>query len=102
VAEDLGYEAGDIKIVAFDFEPDTLDYMEKGYIQATHVQRQYYMGYLVPYAIYSIRVLGMKATRDALGDRMIDSSRFDTGVDVIQADQVDAYGDFLDSLGIGG
>ncbi len=102
IVEDLGYEPGEIKIAAFDFEPDTLSYMESGYIQATHVQRQYYMGYLVPYAIYSIRVLGLDATIDALADQMIDMERFDTGVDVVKADQVDDYNDFLDTLGIGG
>lgn len=102
VVEGLGYEAGDIKIAAFDFEPDTLTYMESGYIQATHVQRQYYMGYLVPYAIYSIRALGVEQTVEILGDGMIDSERFDTGVDVIEADQISEYDDFLGSLGISG
>ncbi len=102
IVEDLGYEPGEIKIAAFDFEPDTLRYMESGYIQATHVQRQYYMGYLVPYAIYSIRVLGLDATVDLLADQMLDDERLDTGVDVVEADQVDEYNGFLDTLGIGG
>jgi ribose transport system substrate-binding protein len=101
-AEAAGYEPGDLSIVAFDFEPDTLSYMDDGYIQATHAQRQYYMGYLVPYAIYSIRVLGLDATLDILADQMIDSERLDTGIDVIEADQIDDYNDFLDSLGISG
>lgn len=102
IAELVGFEPGEVQIVAFDFEPDTLAYMEQGYIQATHVQRQYYMGYLVPYAIYAIRVLGFEQTTRALKGHMIDDSRFDTGVDVIGADQIDAYGEFLDSLGVGG
>ncbi len=102
VVESLGIDPGEIKIVAFDFEPDTLSYMNKGYIQATHAQRQYYMGYLVPYALYSIRVLGLDKTTDILGDHMIDAHRFDTGVDVVAAEQVDDYNDFLDSLGVGG
>jgi len=102
IVEGLGYEPGEVKIAAFDFEPDTLSYMESGYIQATTVRRQYYMGYLVPYAIYSIRVLGLDATVDLLQDQMIDDERLDTGVDVVEADQVDEYNDFLDTLGIGG
>lgn len=102
IAESLDYEPGDVKIVAFDFEPETIAYMDKGYIQATHVQRQYYMGYLVPYALYSIRVLGLDETIGLLADQMIDDERFDTGVDIIKADQVDDYNEFLDSLGIGG
>ncbi|MBN2196139.1 MAG: substrate-binding domain-containing protein [Polyangiaceae bacterium] len=102
VASGLGMEPGDIKIAAFDFEPDTLDYMESGYIQATHVQRQYYMGYIVPYAIYSIRVLGFDATIDLLEDQMVADDAFDTGLDVIGSNQVEEYNDFLDLLGIGG
>jgi ribose transport system substrate-binding protein len=39
----------DVKIAAFDFEALTLEYMQSGKIQATHAQRQYYMGYLAPY-----------------------------------------------------
>jgi ribose transport system substrate-binding protein len=102
IAENMKYDPGEIKIVAFDFEPDTLAYMDKGYIQATHAQRQYYMGYMVPYTLYSINVLGLEKTIDLLADQMIDDERFDTGVDVVKADQVDGYNDFLDSLGIGG
>lgn len=102
VAEQFGLEPGDIKIVAFDFEPDTLKYMEDGYIQATHAQRQYYMGYLLPYTMYSIKVLGFEMTTDILKDQMVGANRFDTGIDVVMADQVDEFGDFLDSLGIGG
>ncbi|MBN1609584.1 MAG: substrate-binding domain-containing protein [Polyangiaceae bacterium] len=102
VAENMKYDPGEIKIVAFDFEPDTLSYMDKGYIQATHAQRQYYMGYMVPYTLYSINVLGLDKTIDLLAEQMIDDERFDTGVDVVKADQVDDYNEFLDSLGIGG
>jgi len=102
VAEQFGLEPGAIKIVAFDFEPDTLKYMESGYIQATHAQRQYYMGYLLPYAMYSIKVLGFEKTTDILKDQMVGPNRLDTGLDVVMADQVDDFGDFLDSLGIGG
>ena len=102
VAEQFGLEPGDIKIAAFDFEPDTLKYMESGYIQATHAQRQYYMGYLLPYAMYSIKVLGFEATTDILKDQMVGPNKFDTGIDVVRADQIDEFGDFLDSLGIGG
>jgi len=69
-------------------------------IQATHVQRQYYMGYLVPYAIYSIKTLGMERTVELLGDRMISAAVFDTGVDVVAASDVDDYNNFLDDLGI--
>jgi ribose transport system substrate-binding protein len=100
VAEAEGFAAGEIAIVACDLAPETLTYMESGYIQATHVPRQYYMGYLVPYLIYSIRVLGIDETVSLLGDRMIDGVTFDTGLDVIEADQIEAYDTFLDDLGV--
>ena len=100
IAEQLGMNPGDVKIVAFDSEPDTLLYMDQGYIQATHVQRQYYMGYLVPYALTSIKRLGLSRTAELLGDRMLDEHRFDTGVDVVGADQIEDYYNFLDALGI--
>jgi len=102
VAEEAGLEPGDIKIVGFDFEPDTLKYMKSGYIQATHAQRQYYMGYMLPYVMYSINVLGLKETTKLLDAQMIGDDRFDTGIDVVMADDIDEFNDFLDSLGIGG
>ncbi len=101
-AQIAGFEAGDIPIVAFDFEPETLDLMDAGYIQATHAQRQYYQGYMVPYAIYAIHTLGLKKTKNILGDGMISNDEFDTGMDVVMADQLDDFNAFLDSLGIGG
>jgi ribose transport system substrate-binding protein len=90
----------DIKIAAFDFEPETLELMREGKIQATHVQRQYYMGYIIPYLLYAINALGIDDTKAIVSYLMVDESRLDTGLDVISADQIDAYNDFLDSLGI--
>jgi ribose transport system substrate-binding protein len=101
-AEELGKTGNDIVIVGFDFEPDTIRYMQSGLMKATHAQRQYYMGYLAPYALYSINVLGLERTRTILGDHMVDESRFNAGLDVVRASQLDEYNDFLDSLGIGG
>jgi ribose transport system substrate-binding protein len=89
-----------IKIAAFDFEPETLTYMEQGKIQVTHGQRQYYMGYLVPYILYASNVLGLEQTKTLLTGIMVDNSQVDTGLDVVPADQVTAYNEFLDSLGI--
>jgi ribose transport system substrate-binding protein len=100
-AELAGKTGSDIAIVAFDFEPETLTYMQSGLIRATHVQRQYYMGYLMPYLLYGINALGMDKTKQIMAPHMVDSARIDTGLDVVGANQVDAYNAFLDSLGIG-
>jgi ribose transport system substrate-binding protein len=90
----------DIKIVTFDFEVDTLQYMQDGKIQATHAQRQYYMGYLAPYIMYAVNVLGLDETKALLEDITVGDGILDTGIDVIASDKVDAYNDFLDDLGI--
>jgi len=97
-----GKAAGDIKIMAFDFDPQTLAYMQSGMIQATHVQRQYYMGYLLPYVLYSINALGLDKTKEILAPHMVDAFRFNTGLDVVGANQVTDYNNFLDALGISG
>lgn len=88
------------KIVAFDFEPDTLTYMEQGVISATHVQRQYYMGYMSVYVLYSIKTVGLAETKATLGSRLIDDFHLDTGLDVIRAEDLDEYNTFIDDLGI--
>ncbi|WP_437670558.1 substrate-binding domain-containing protein [Sorangium sp. So ce131] len=91
----------ELPVVAFDFNPKTVDYMNKGLIQATHVQRQYYEGYLVPYILYGINSLGLKATKAILDrhDAMIDGDLVNLGIDVVPGDKVDAYSAFLDEIG---
>jgi ribose transport system substrate-binding protein len=101
-AEEAEMRADDLTLVAFDFDPKTLAYMESGLIKATHVQRQYYMGYLVPYVLYGFDVLGVKKTKSLLEAHMVDNERFNAGLDVVKGSQIDDYNDFLDSLGIGG
>jgi ribose transport system substrate-binding protein len=101
-AEAAGKTADDVAIVGFDFEPETLSYMQSGLIQATHAQRQYYMGYLVPYVLYSMKALGAERTLEILSPEMVDGGKFNSGIDVVRNDQVEDYNAFLDSLGIGG
>jgi len=101
-AETAGLGKDDIVIVGFDFEPETLSYMRSGLVRATHAQRQYYMGYLVPYVLYSLNVLGLDETLALIAPQMADDSRFNAGLDVVHADQIEEYTAFLASLGIGG
>ncbi|HTN90253.1 MAG TPA: substrate-binding domain-containing protein [Sorangium sp.] len=97
-AEVAGRE--DIPIVAFDFDPKTVSYMRKGLIKATHTQRQYYEGYLVPYILYGIKHIGLDATKKILAPLMVDEFRVNTGLDVVMATDIDAYNDHLDALGV--
>ncbi|WP_437578419.1 substrate-binding domain-containing protein [Sorangium sp. So ce887] len=90
--------APELPIVTFDFDPRTVDYMRQGRIKATHIQRQYYQGYLVPYILYGIKNIGLDATKKILAPQLVDDSRVNTGVDVVPADKIDAYNDFLGSI----
>ncbi|WP_437758425.1 substrate-binding domain-containing protein [Sorangium sp. So ce1389] len=88
----------DLPIVAFDFAPQTADFMRQERIKATHVQRQYYEGYLGPYIVYGIKSIGLDATKKILAPQLKDE-QFDLGVDVVPWDKVDAYNAFLDEIG---
>ncbi|HTN86490.1 MAG TPA: substrate-binding domain-containing protein [Sorangium sp.] len=92
--------ATELPVVAFDFEPKTVEYMRQGLIKATHTQRQYYAGYLVPYILYGIKIIGLDATKAILAPRMVDESRLNVGLDVVMHDKVDEYNTFLDSIGV--
>ncbi|KYF47532.1 sugar ABC transporter [Sorangium cellulosum] len=91
--------APELPVVTFDFAPQTAGYMRQGRIKATHVQRQYYEGYLGPYIVYGIKSIGLDATRKILAPQLVGGSQFDLGVDVVPWDKVDAYNDFLDEIG---
>ncbi len=100
-AEESGMDAGDIAIAAFDFDTKTVEYMQSGYISVTHAQRNYYMGYLAPYALYGMITLGVQETKEILSDQMVDNKRLDSGLDIVPAKKLDEYYDFLDGLGVG-
>ncbi|WP_437682032.1 substrate-binding domain-containing protein [Sorangium sp. So ce131] len=89
----------DVPIVAFDFDPKTVEYMREGRIRATHTQRQYYQGYLVPYILYGIKTIGLDGTKEILAPLMDGDSTVNTGIDMVPADKIDAYNDFLDTIG---
>ncbi|WP_437667159.1 sugar ABC transporter substrate-binding protein [Sorangium sp. So ce1182] len=91
-------DAPELPVVAFDFAPQTADYMRQGRIKATHVQRQYYEGYLGPYIVYGIKSIGLDATKKILAPQLV-GDQFDLGVDVVPSGKVDAYINFLDEIG---
>jgi ribose transport system substrate-binding protein len=99
-AADAAGVTADVTNVAFDFEPETIAFIEAGKIKATHVQRQYYMGYVIPYLLYSAQALGIDQTKTLAADIMIDAETIDTGLDVVTPDTLDAYYTFLSSLSL--
>lgn len=101
-AEATGKTGSDIAIAAFDFDAKTVAYMQSGLIKVTHAQRQYYMGYLTPYILYGVNVLGKDKTKALLATVMVDDHRINSGLDVVPADKLDQYYTFLEKLGISG
>ena len=98
-AQANGLTGADISIVGFDFDPKTVAALQSGLMKATHAQREYYEGYLVPYVLYGVKALGLDATKAILKPQMVDDFRVDTGIDVVPAAQVNDYNAFLDSIG---
>jgi ribose transport system substrate-binding protein len=96
---------GEVKIVAFDAEPETQRCMEEGAVQAMIGQRVYFYGYLSGYVMDAMAKLGeeeVMAILDPYLDELGDEGkiRLNTGVDVIKADTFEQYKEYLDSIGI--
>lgn len=93
---------GKVKIVAFDAEPETQKLAEEGVIQAMIGQRVYFYGYLSGYVMHTMTVLGKEETLKLLSPYLIGekSDHLDTGIDIIYADTIQLYKDYLNSIGI--
>ncbi len=96
---------GEVKLIAFDAEPETQTCMEEGVVQAMIGQRVYFYGYLAGYVMHAMSVLGVEKTMETLTPYLDDLGdegqiRLNTGVDVIKADSLDLYKQYLDSVGI--
>ncbi len=96
---------GQVKLIAFDAEPETQACMEEGVVQAMIGQRVYFYGYLAGYVMHAMSILGVERTMEILApylDELGDEGqiRLNTGVDVIKAESLDLYKQYLDSVGI--
>ena len=96
---------GEVKIVAFDAEPETQRCMEEGAVQAMIGQRVYFYGYLGSYVMDALAKLGKDEVMGILDPYLVDLGdegkiHLNTGVDVIKADTFDQYKEYLDSIGI--
>lgn len=96
---------GEVKIVAFDAEPETITCMGDGAVQAMIGQRVYFYGYLSGWVMYAMSILGEEATMELLDPWLSDLGdegkiHLNTGVDVIKADTFDLYKEYLESIGI--
>jgi len=69
-----------ISIVGFDDMPETLDYIRKGIIDATTVQRNYMMGYM-----------GIEILKNIIDGNPPEEQVIDTGVVIVTAENIDTY-----------
>ncbi len=76
-------DKGKIKVIAFDQDPDTLKDIQSGLINATVVQNPFMEGYLSCKYLQAICAKGMKAVPA--------SADLDTGVQIVDAKNLDAY-----------
>lgn len=96
---------GEVKIIAFDAEPETQRCMADGVVQAMIGQRVYFYGYLSGWVMYAMSVLGQEETMKLLDPWLVELGdegkiHLQTGVDVIKADTFDLYKEYLESIGI--
>ncbi|NIV40502.1 MAG: substrate-binding domain-containing protein, partial [Anaerolineae bacterium] len=99
-------KAGEVKIIAFDLEPETQKLMNEGVIQAAIGQRVYWYGKLSVDVLHSMATLGPEETLKVLEPYLIynpitdKTDHLDTGVDVVKGDELGLYQEYLDSVGI--
>lgn len=96
---------GTLKIVAFDAEPETQTCTQEGVIQAMIGQRVFFYGYLSGYVMHAMSIIGPEETMKVLDPYLDDLGdegkiRLNTGVDVIKAETLDQYKEYLSSIGI--
>jgi len=93
---------GKVKIVAFDLAPETIALLKQGSASAAIGQRPYYMGYLSVYILYAATTLGKDETLILLAPYLTGKNNdvIDTGVDIVTADTLATYSQFLNSIGI--
>jgi ribose transport system substrate-binding protein len=91
-----------ITTVMFDLEPATKTLLEEGSINATVVQRPYFMGYLDVYILYAMKVNGVAATTSLLAPWLGGDNQdvIDTGINVITPTDLDKFEAYLASLGL--
>ncbi len=89
-------QVGQKRIIGFDAEPQTLEYLEKGVIDVCIGQKPYLFGYKSVELLYRMKTEG----RDKLLGELPADHVLDTGVDVITREGLPAYKENLQKLGI--
>lgn len=85
-----------VKIVCFDLIKETVDFLKERVINATLGQRPYMIGYRSIQVMYDILKFGLQEAMK----RIPPSRIIDTGVDVINPDNLETHKKFLEKIGI--
>jgi len=87
-----------VPFVAYGMAPATMDALRAGVLHATLTERRHYMGYVVPYVLAGFSLLGVERTKYILTPHLLEDGTLDVGVDVIRAEDLDAYLEFQELL----
>jgi len=98
-------KVGQIKVIAWDTEPDTQRGMAEGAIQVMIAQRAFFYGYLSAWIMEAQTILGKDAVWKIMDPYLLDKGaekkvHLNTGVDIVKADTFQLYKDYLTYLGI--
>jgi ribose transport system substrate-binding protein len=108
-------KSGEVKIVAFDAEPETMRCTKEGAVQAMIGQRVYFYGYLSGLIMHAMVCNGEEATMKLLEPYLSEwpslatkdtamgaegKIHLNTGVDVIFGETFPQYQEYLNSIGI--
>ncbi|GBC96097.1 Ribose import binding protein RbsB [bacterium HR16] len=96
---------GKVKILCFDAEPETINHLKRGEIDATVVQKPYEFGYRSVQLLYKIIKLGdvqkaLKEFEAESGYKVAPGNVIDTGVEIITPQNIEEYLKRLEALGI--
>jgi ribose transport system substrate-binding protein len=96
---------GKVKILCFDAEPETINHLKRGEIDATVVQKPYEFGYRSVQLLYKVITLGdvdkaLKEFEQESGYKVAPGNVIDTGVEIITPQNIEEYLKKLEELGI--
>ena len=96
---------GKVKILCFDAEPETINHLKRGEIDATVVQKPYEFGYRSVQLLYKVITLGdvdraLKEFEQESGYKIAPGNVIDTGVEIITPQNIEEYLKKLEELGI--
>jgi ribose transport system substrate-binding protein len=89
---------GKVRIVAFDDEPQTLEFLEQGVIDVAIAQRPWRWGHEIPALLGRLKTEGRDKVLASLKDTVDKNGVLDTGVETITRESVKGYRENLKKL----